>query len=346
MALVMFYGLYGENMKLWFRINGLEFCSWLIVYKYLMRAFKQVGAEVHGSPFNPPPDVGDYVELHWADPAFWQLSDTKPKLKAGYALSEHRSLLRPEQAIANLQKCDVLLCPCQSAAQAYYEAPLDMPIRIAPFGVDEGEMKFHSRKWDKELRFLLIGVAQFRKGTWLAVEAFQKAFNDNNNPDVSLTVASFTETAMFARLKQDYQRSGNINFVGKTEDVKELYHNHHVLLSPHLAEGWALSIPESMATGMPAIVARCSAPREYFSHEYGWWQEMSDLYAPVDQCLEGVRGSWRLPSVDSLVEKLRYTNEHREECEQKGKAASEYVLANLTWRQSAQKVIDILSEYI
>lgn len=331
-------------MKLWFRINGIEFCSWFIVWKHLMKAFKQIGVDVYNSPFNSPPNVVEYIEFHWGDSQFWNWSGKDVRLRAGYALSEHRSLLHPEKALPNLQKCQVLICPCQSAAQAYYEAPLDMPIAIVPFGVDEEDMTYYDeRDWNDKFKFLLIGVAQFRKGTWLAVEAFRKAFGDSN--EAQLTVASFVNSPMFERLKSDYGNTKNIVFHGKADDVKEYYHTHHVLVSPHLSEGWSLTIPEAMATGMPCIVARCSAPREYFASPYGWWSEMSEDYAPVDQCLPGVKGSWRLPSVESLAEKMKYAADHREECKEKGTWASEYARAQLTWKNSARKIVDILEEY-
>jgi glycosyltransferase involved in cell wall biosynthesis len=332
-------------VKIWFRINGFEFCSWFIVFKHLMVALRKAGAEVPESPFSPPKNVRDYIELHWADPAFWSWSGKDVKLKAGIALSEHRSLLSPEKAIPNLQECDVLLCPCESSAQAYYEAPLDMPIRIIPFGVDGNDLSYHKRDWQNEqLRFLMVGVAQFRKGTWLGVEAFRQAFGDRK--DVSLTVASFIESQMYDRLKREYDKHDNITFVGKTDDVKELYHAHHILVSPHLSEGWALTIPEAMATGMPGIIARCSAPREYFSADYGWWIEMSDNYAPVDQCLEGVQGSWRLPDVNSVAKKMKYAADNRDECSEKGRVACEYARSEFTWKQSAQKLINTLEEYL
>ena len=327
-------------MNIWLRIHGIEFCSWYIVFRHLHKAFREIGVNVMDSPFNPPKKPNDYIELFWGDPQFWEWSQEKVKLRAGIVLSEHRSLLNPGKAIKNLQQCNVLISPCQSAAQAFYEAPLDMPIRIAPFGVDETDLKYHRRKWDRVLNFLLIGVAQFRKGSWLAVEAFRKAFGDQK--EVNLTVASFVDSPMFRRLQNDYGTYPNIQFEGKAEKVKEIYHSNHVLISPHLSEGWGLTIPEAMATGMPGIIARCSAPREYFSLDFGWWIEMSELYAPIDQCLPGVHGSWRLPAVDSLVEKMRYANEHREECDEKGKKASEYARSSLTWKQSAKKIIEIL----
>ena len=330
-------------MKLWFRINGLEFCSLFIVWKFLMRAFQQIGVDVYESPFNAPKNVSQYVELHWADPQFWAWSGKKVKLQAGLVLSEHRSLLRADKAMGNLQKAQVLICPCQSAAQAFYEAPLDMPIAIAPFGVDDADLNYYERDWTGKLRFLLIGATQFRKGSWLAVEAFRQAFKYRD--DVSLSVASFIESPMFLRLKGDYDKYDNIDFYGKADNVKEYYHTHNVIMSPHLSEGWGLTIPEAMATGMPGIITRCSAPREYFSTKFGWLAEMSDDYAPVDQCLPGVKGSWRLPSVNSLAQQMLYAADNRRECQTKGQVASEYVRTHLTWKQSAEKIKTILEEY-
>lgn len=330
-------------MKLWFRIKNFEFCSWFIVYKHLMKGFQRIKAQVPESPFKPPNgNAENYVEMFWGDPAYFSWWEGEVRARVALVLSEHRSLLRPDEAIANLQDCDLLLCPCESAAVAFYEAPINAPIHIVPFGVDDEEVGYYKRDWGGKIRFLLIGVAQFRKGSWLAVEAFRQAFK--NHPDVSLTVASFVDSPMFIRLKKEYGEVPNIHFHGKAADVREYYHTHHVLVSPHLSEGWGLTIPEAMATGMPAIVARCSAPMEYFSSKWGWWMEMSDLYAPVDQCLPGVAGSWRLPSVDSLADNMIYAAQNPAECETKGRLASEYVLQNLTWKQSATQIINILKE--
>lgn len=331
-------------MKIWFRINGFEFCSWFIVYRHLMKAFRAIGMTIPRSPFNPPQKVDEYIELQWADPALWNWSSEAVRLRVGFALSEHRSLLDVDKALPNLQRCDVLICPCQSAAQAFYELPLDMPIEIVPFGVDDEILTYHERDWNSTLRFLLIGVTQFRKGSWLALEAFKKAFGESK--DVELTIASFIETPMFQALQNEYGSDKNINFMGRANNVEEYYNSHHILVSSHLSEGWGLSIPEAMATGMSAIVSRCSAPREYFSTRYGWWIEMSEMYAPVDQCLHNIGGSWRLPDIDSLVEKMIYVVEHRNECKAKGQVASEYVLSTMTWKQSAKKIKDILVTYL
>jgi glycosyltransferase involved in cell wall biosynthesis len=101
-----------------------------------------------------------------------------------------------------------------------------------------------------------------------------------------------------------------------------------------------------MATGMPCIVSRCSAPREYFDKKYGWWVEMSELYSPVSQCFPGITGLWRLPDVNSLADVMRYAYEHRNECKEKGRLASEYVLSDMTWERGVQPIVDYVRSII
>ena len=124
-----------------------------------------------------------------------------------------------------------------------------------------------------------------------------------------------------------------------------MYSIHHVLVSPHLAEGWGLCVTEAMMSGMSCLVSRCSAPREYFDSKYGWWIEMSEDYVPVDRSLTNTPGFWRLPDIQSLVELYKYANAHREECAKKGSFASDYVLENFTWRHTARKIVDFIEQY-
>jgi glycosyltransferase involved in cell wall biosynthesis len=294
---------------------------------------------VFENPFESPPDSEEYIELWWGDARHWSWSDAPVKGRVGYTLSEHRSIYQKEKAMPNLQRCELLITPCLMAAQAFRELPLDIPLEIVPFGVDPDQLAYRKRNWNEILNFLLLGVAQFRKGTWLGVEVFRK------QKDVSLSVVSYTDSPMFYKLKNEYQGADNISFYGKEAEIKNVYEKHHILVSPHLAEGWSLTIPEALATGMPAIVSRCSAPLDYFSQRYGWWSEMSENYAPVEACLPGVHGSWRLPDVGDLAEKMQYVSSHRQECFQKGLQGSEFVLRNLSWKQTAQKLMEVLKKH-
>lgn len=333
-------------MKLWLRINGIEFSSWSIVYKELALAFRNIGITVHDDIGYYPPDIKEYIEMWWCDPEFWEWSDKKVRLRVGVALSEHHSLFasNPKKVINNINKCDILFCPSRFAMRAFLESPINVPIYLMPFGVNPEEFYYVKRDFSS-LRFLHLGVTQFRKGSWLACEGFIKAFNKNDN--VSLTIASHRSSNMYEVLRNEYRNNSQIIFSDKKiPSSMGHYKNHDILVSPHLSEGFGLCIPEAMATGMPAIVSRCSAPLEFFSDKYGWWIEMSELYSPVNQCFPGINGLWRLPDVNSLAERMRYAYENREECVAKSKEASQYVLSNLTWTNSVNTAVGIMEKYL
>jgi glycosyltransferase involved in cell wall biosynthesis len=327
-------------LKIWFRIKDLSVkCSWSFVYESLKKAFLENNIILHTED-TPPKDIEDYVELWWTDPRFWEWSKLPVKMRVGIALSEAHSFITKGKSIAinNLQLCDLLIIPTEFSAVAYREAPLDVPIVIIPFGVDNSIYKYIKRDWSKTINYLHYGVAQFRKGSWLVPEGFIKAFTKPDN--VHLTISSFRTAPEYQQLEREYGKHPKITFSDKMVDNSiDVYKDHHILVSPHISEGWGLCIPEAMSTGMSCLVSRCSSPLEYFNKDYGWWIEMSDHYVPVSKCLDNTSGFWRLPDIDSLVNcyKLSYNNIN--ECIGKGKKASEFVLNNLTWQQTAQKIV-------
>ena len=332
-------------MKIWLRLHGFELCSWTFVWENLKNAFEADGDIIHFT--GDPPNPKEYIELWWGDPQFWEWSKYKVKGRVALALSEAHSILKQgrENVINNLNEADVIICPSQFASTAFMEAPIDKPIRIAFFGVAPDEFKYIDRDWSGNIKFLHGGVSQFRKGSWLVPEAFLKCYNQVGN--VELTIATPKVTPMFAQMKLEYGSHPNIHFISNIQDsASKLYENHHVYISPHLSEGFGLMIPEAMATGMPCLVSRCSSPREYFSSEYGWWIEMSELYASVEQCLPDTAGFWRIPDVNSLVENMIECAISKKEAEEKGKKASDYVLNNLTWLHTIKKIKSIIKEFI
>jgi glycosyltransferase involved in cell wall biosynthesis len=332
-------------VKIWFRLHGYEPCSWTSVWQYLRVAFEDIGVEVYDVV--PPDNPQECVELWWGDPQFFRWSDEPVKAKVALALSEAHSIRAEgkQNVIRNLACSDMIICPSEFATTAFREAPFDVPIRIAFFGVDPDEFPFVEREWSGQLRFLHAGVTQFRKGSWLVPEAFISAFSRDD--DVALTIASPRSSPMFTRLKSEYDGQRNITFhMTREESTMSLYKKHHIYVSPHLSEGYGLMPVEAMSTGMAAIMARCSAPTEYFDKDYGSWIEMSEDYALIAQCLPETSGFWRLPDLDSLAEQMRAAYECSQEFEEKGVAASEYVHSQLTWRMTAEQIASHIEEVL
>ena len=332
-------------LKIWLRLHGFELCSWTFVWDNLRTAFEAQGDEIlyEDTPENP----NEWVELWWGDPQYWQWSGLPVKAKIALALSEAHSILERgrDRVIDNINEADMLICPSEFATTAFKEAPIDTPMRIVFFGVDDKEFKYVERNWKSTIKFLHGGVTQFRKGSWLVPEAFIDTFDRSD--DVSLTIASPKPTDMFVKLKMEYGSHPNIDFISDMQDsAMDLYSDHHVYVSPHLSEGFGLMIPEAMATGMPCLVARCSSPREFFDEKYGWWIEMSEGYAAVSQCLPQTNGFWRIPSVKSLAKGMKRAYDSVNESKEKGIAGSEYVLESLTWGVCVSKIKKVIEEVL
>jgi glycosyltransferase involved in cell wall biosynthesis len=316
---------------------------------YLKEAFDQIDVPVthHNDPMPHKWALKDTVELWWGNPKDWQWSRKKVKLRVGFCLSEARSILAfgRDVALENLSKCDFIICPSWHSAQAYLESPLDMPVHVVPLGLDPEEFTFVNRDWSITLMFLHIGVSQFRKGSWMVPEAFVRAFPKETN--VHLTIASaISNRPMYQQLKKEYGKHPRISFQSHFKSsAMEYYKRHHVLVSPHLSEGWGLCIPEALATGMTALVARCSSPLEFFKKDYGWWIEMSELYAPVNGCLPDTGGLWRLPDVDSLANVMLEAHKNRTQCMQKGIHASKVFRECFTWNITAERIKELIDVY-
>lgn len=332
-------------MKIWLRSHTYEPCSWVAVWDNLRKAFIENGDDVVA--YGEPEDPEEYVELWWGDAQFWQWSRYDVRARIAYTLSEAHSIIKSgrERAIANLNRGDVVIATAQCAAIAFLEAPIDKPIKVVFLGANPEQFQYVERSWESPVKFLHAGVSQIRKGSWLVPEAFIKAFG--NEVGVELTISSPNLSDMFVQLSAEYSQHRNISFNGEYDkSIFETYAEHHIYVSPHIAEGFGLMIPESMCTGMPAIVARCSAPREYFCKEHGWWVEMSENYLPVSDCLVDTAGFWRVPSVDSLASVMHDAYSDLEICEQKGRAGSQYIRDTLTWQHTVKALKNIIQEVL
>lgn len=333
-------------MRLWLRTPSPRFSSYSIVWRNLGEAFSDLGHDVF-MEFATPDKPETWIEVWWGDPRYWTWHGGKVAGRVAIALSETRSLIKQgrEIIINNINHADLLLCPSYASMQAYQESPVGIPIKLMPFGVNPNAFPFVERDFfSRPFTFLHLGVTQFRKGSWLVPEAFIKAFG--RKKDVRLTIANGNvNQPMYFELEQEYGVDKRIVFDNqRVANTLDWYSSAHVLVHPHLSEGFGLCIPEAMATGMPCLVSRCSSPREFFSDEFGWWIEMSELYSPISQTLPDTGGTWRLPDVNSLSEVMREAYENPVECANRGIAASINAQKELTWETGITHIIPELEK--
>lgn len=313
-----------------------------MVYLELLKSLSKL-TQVYDNFAKFPKDASDCIEVWWGDPAVWEWSRDS-KIKIGYALSEAESLLTKgkKEALENISKCDMLICPSEFSTRAYRESPIDIPIRVVPLGYNPDNFPYIARSWNGPINILLAGSAQMRKGTQQGIDGFLRAFGTRSR--FQLTVWSSVKTPLREQLKNDYIDMPNVTFDdNQYGNANEIYNKHHILLHPHLSEGFGLMPLEAMSNGLVVLLSRVSSPMEYFNKDVGYWIEMSEDYVPVRECLENTNGFWRVPSVDSIAEKLKHIVKYRDEAKEKTSKANDWV-KQWTWDESARKLIALLKE--
>lgn len=316
-----------------------------ISYDGLTRALQECGIDCvqeypDGNAFSDPeqivpPDRQERLELWWASPAYWDVTDVMEtrgvvgNAQLGESYYDHNGL-------PNIAKCDVLFCGSMSGAE-FHSTYQHVPVYFLTGGVEPGLFPYIERNFNATpFVFLHAGCADFRKGTDIACHAFLSAFPTET--DVELLILSPGLTPAMVDLASRYDGESRIKFVSKVVEQRELmaqeyYAQGHCLVYPSLVEGWGRCLAEAMLTGMPCIVARASSMLDQFSSDCGWWVETR----------QAENGAHRVPEFDSLTRAMQSAYTDRIVCAYKGAAARRFSFLYNTWEVGIGRVLPVLN---
>ena len=115
----------------------------------------------------------------------------------------------------------------------------------------------------------------------MAVEAFRAAFGGRT--DVSLTVKAYRKPGSTFDFNNVTTVEGSVS----TEELVQLYHDHHALVYPSWGEGFGMIPLEALGTGMPVICTEAWAPyKDYIiplsstAHPSPWKIHHGNMYKP------------------------------------------------------------------
>lgn len=281
------------------------------------------------------------VEIQWGLP--WDILGTEDSTVFQIGYTVHETPILPvkskEQYIEMANSFDLLLLTSYEAANAFFQSGVDTPISVVPLGVNPEKFQYIKRDFKQSpFIFLHYGSLQFRKGTWLILEAWRDL---HDKIDARLVLQDYIKRP---EAKQLYQYYGDINNIiwdfNYHENIVDLLSNAHCLIYPSLAEGWGLPITESMATGLPVITNRTSAMLDYFKQEAGWFLSMDDKFLPISLLFEDTPGYLRLPNLDQLKQAMLEAYHNREETQAKGEWASKYIRSKFTWKHTFNHLME------
>lgn len=213
-------------------------------------------------------------------------------------------------------------------------------VAVVPEGVDTDFFRPAPRpKPAGPFRFLLVGKWEVRKCCRELIAAFAAEFRPGE--DVELHLHAHNPYRRGFSLEAEIAAAGppaGLRVVagraGSREDLRRLYQAADCFVLPTRAEGWGLPILEAMACGVPAIVTRYSAPREFVTEDNGYLLDVARRVDAVDPDFGIATGQWAEPDFEHLRRLMRRAFEDREELRVKGGRACRDA-QQFSWDRSA-----------
>ena len=298
----------------------------------MIDSLRRLGHEVNENA--PTADV----EIWFDQPHHWNFS--KGPYRIGYHPWESTLLKPPGKAtdgkdwVGIMNECDEVWTPSPIIAEWYRDfSGIKVPVHVYEHGVDPIWTP-KERKVEDKFRFLHVGAEAARKGGTEVMKALRLAFPGDNS--VELTLKIISQGWNIGRLPRIHIMNGPINL----NRLISLFHEHHVYAYPSYGEGFGLTPLQAMATGMPTITVPGWAPYAEFINPHMrigskfWPSPWPELHP----------GNMLKPSIDDLVQSMRWARENYESAHADALARVKEVTAVYDWDRLTKITFDALEE--
>ncbi|WP_306644190.1 glycosyltransferase family 4 protein [Sanyastnella coralliicola] len=221
---------------------------------------------------------------------------------------------------------DFLLCNTKRHYSVFEHLPGAMYV---PWGVDLSLYSSPERA-ERGFRFFhSLGYNPDRKGTDLCVKAFKRLPNE----DIQLILHAQRPLSDFPELQTAVESDQRIVWINKEVPPPGLYHEGDWYVYPSRLDGIGLSLPEALASGLPAIVPDEAPMNEFINEgENGFrvsvekhWKREDQYYWPMNEV-----------NVEALSNAMQRAVDDREQLESWQQRTLLHADEQLDWKKNAQ----------
>ena len=322
--------------------------------EYLVRGLTRAGASVNVAPFDldtaglsgefrdilassRPEVVGPVLYFCWPRPDLERFRGAQDL----FVNTMWETSRLPARWPALLNEARALIVPTRFVATVCRASGVDVPIEVIPEGIDPDVYHYAERPEREGLATLVVAAYVQRKNTDIAIAAWKRAFA--HDPCARLIVkARFG----YGNYTPDDPRIRLVDENETTRGIAHWYDQADVLLALG-SEGFGLPLVEAMATGLPAIALDSEGQGDTCADARGLLLPVAPStsrtyeHPAFGRC--GVHGA---PSVEDVVDRLRWVDAHRTEAREMGRAAAEWVpTARSVW-DKAPAVLDVMERHV
>ena len=224
---------------------------------------------------------------------------------------------------------------------------------VIPLGVDRDIFK-ESISHRKETIFFNCGKWEVRKGHDILVEAFNKAFNEDDDVELWMMCDNpfFPEEENFRweRLYRSSKLGEKIRIIPRQKTQQDVYNimtQTDCGVFPARAEGWNLELLEMMSCGKQVIATNYSAHTEFCNDENCYLVNTDEKEDANDGFWFRGQGQWasiKEEQIDSLAEHMRDVHEKKKNDNLSINQAGIDTAKKFSWKNSAQKIIEAIEK--
>ena len=224
---------------------------------------------------------------------------------------------------------------------------------VAPLGVDRFIFFEQNIEPWGETRFINTGKWEVRKGHDVLIEAFEKAFEPEDN--VKLIMMNHNpflneeQTREWVDMYKNSKVGDKIEFVPRVsthEEVAHVMRQTDCGVFPSRAEGWNLEAIEMMSCGKQVIITDYSAHTEFCNEENSLLVNIDNKEDAYDGIWFHGQGRWAEiaePQVEQIVEHMRAVHKEKQETGKIRNAAGVQTATDFSWENTCNSILAGLS---
>lgn len=225
-------------------------------------------------------------------------------------------------------------------------------IAVIPLGVDS-EYFFEQESERQETIFFNCGKWEVRKGHDVLVEAFNRAFEEDDNVELWMMCEnpflSEIESYEWDRMYKTSKLGNKIRLIPRQDEqvgVSDIMRMTDCGVFPSRGEGWNLELLEMMACGKHVIATNNTGHTEFVNDENCMLIDCSYSEVAMDGKWFSGQGNWSVvgePQIEQMVEHMREIHRTKQGGGLGLNKAGVETASHYSWHRTAEAIVNALS---
>ncbi len=218
-----------------------------------------------------------------------------------------------------MKQSDRILVPSRFCFQALRASGYDGPLAVSPLPLNPAYYALGEKRKEgpgDPFTFLFVSAPMPRKGLDLLVDAFLKAFEGDGSVRLRIHTRRWArnpneiELEVLRKIGEDARIQVSTDKL-PLPDLLALYAQADCLAHPARGEGFGLTPAQALLAGVPVIATGATGLADFITEDFAWplsiagWEQPAEGFYHRD-----TEGQWTRPSLEHLVELMRYARHH------------------------------------